>query len=267
MNEVARLKQDLQQAQLAYSMAAQLSHFKTGFLGRISHELRSPISSIMGLHQLILNNLCESPEEEKEFIQQAFQSTQKLLKILDTIIKVSQIEYGRIELKIIPFQLAMVFADLEQCTQLQAANRNLKLEIIFPEPELYVLADLEKFLQILITLVDTSINLVKEGTIKVVAQVDPESKLALIDLNVPCPAYLWQEGISDIPTISEPTIQGVKTLSQQLEISPSLKFLLAQSLLQTMQGDLEILPILEENQSPNFTQIQCLIPLASVAQE
>ena len=70
MNEIDELKEELKQAQLAYQMAAQMSQFKAGFLARTSHELRSPLSSMIGLHQLILSDLCESPEEQKEFIKE-----------------------------------------------------------------------------------------------------------------------------------------------------------------------------------------------------
>ena len=46
---------------LAYYQALELAQFKGGFLARSAHELRSPLSSLMGLHQLILTGLCDSP--------------------------------------------------------------------------------------------------------------------------------------------------------------------------------------------------------------
>ncbi|ACK69448.1 histidine kinase [Gloeothece citriformis PCC 7424] len=259
MNEVDRLKEDLQQALLAYQMTAQISQFKTGFLARIAHELRSPISSIMGLHQLILNDLCESPEEEKESIQQAFESTKKLLKIVDEIITISKIEYGRISLKLMPFSLAMVLADVYQFTHLQAANRNLKLEMIYPAPDVYILADLEKFLQILVTLVDTGINLSQEGTIGVLSQVNSDSQSVTLYLNIPCYAALWQDNNPAQITLKDSSLESIKSLSKMIDTSPTLKFLLAQTLIESMGGHLEIVSVPPKN----FTQIQCLIPLAS----
>ncbi|GBF84663.1 histidine kinase dimerization/phospho-acceptor domain-containing protein [Aphanothece sacrum] len=70
-DEIEALKQELEQTKLAYQMAVQLSQFKSGFLAKTSHELRSPLSTLMGLHQLILSDLCENHEEEREFIEQA----------------------------------------------------------------------------------------------------------------------------------------------------------------------------------------------------
>lgn len=265
MNNVDQLKEDLKQAEIAYQMTALISQFKGNFLARIAHELRSPISSIMGLHQLILNNLCESPEEEREFIEEAFVSTKKLLKIIDEIITISKLNYGKINLTIAPLSLTVIFADLYQFTHLQAANRNLRLEFIPPEPELYVLADLEKFIHVFINLIDTAINLIQEGTIKIVAEADQELELVKIFLDIPCPFNLWQQDNQSHPITSESLLSSVKDFSKKVAISPSLKFLLAQTLIELMGGQLKISSLLPEN----FTQIQCLIPLASesVAQE
>ena len=65
MSEIDQLKNELRQIQLAYALQRQISHFKGGFLARISHELRSPLSQLTSLHQLILNDLCEDPQEER----------------------------------------------------------------------------------------------------------------------------------------------------------------------------------------------------------
>ena len=42
--------------ELAYQMAQEMSDFKGGFLARVTHELRSPLNGLIGLHQLILED-------------------------------------------------------------------------------------------------------------------------------------------------------------------------------------------------------------------
>ncbi|MEQ8958292.1 MAG: histidine kinase dimerization/phospho-acceptor domain-containing protein, partial [Coleofasciculus sp. C2-GNP5-27] len=78
-DQLESLKQELEQTRLAYQMAHEMSLYKGGFLARTSHELRSPLSSLMGMHQLILSDLCDSPEEAKEFVAQAHTSAQKMV--------------------------------------------------------------------------------------------------------------------------------------------------------------------------------------------
>ncbi|MGK7926305.1 MAG: sensor histidine kinase, partial [Spirulina sp.] len=136
--ELETLKTELEQTKLAYQMAAQIGLFKSGFLARTSHELRSPLNSLLGLHQLILADLCESPEEEREFVKQAHEAALKLIKLLDDIIYVSKVEYGFTRVEIHPFPLTEVFGELQRLIHLQAANRSYELEIDYPEPELYI---------------------------------------------------------------------------------------------------------------------------------
>ena len=116
--------QELKQTQLAYQMAREISQFKAGFLARTSHELRSPLSSLIGLHQLILADLCENPEEEREFVEQAHEKSLKLLKLIDEILSVSKIESGRNKLDIETLQLAEFLQEVYNLTYLLAVNRN-----------------------------------------------------------------------------------------------------------------------------------------------
>ena len=98
MSDIEQLTTELENTQIAYQMAQEINQLKTGFLGRAAHELRSPLSSLISLHQLILFDFCESPEEEKQFLEHAYQSAQKLLEMIDELILVSKLDYGAIPL-------------------------------------------------------------------------------------------------------------------------------------------------------------------------
>ncbi|HBE52947.1 MAG TPA: sensor histidine kinase, partial [Cyanobacteria bacterium UBA11369] len=92
--EISALKEELLRTQLAYRMATEMCQFKAGFLARVSHELRSPINSLIGLQQLILSDLCEDPAEEREFVAQANASALRMVALLDAILNVARTEYG-----------------------------------------------------------------------------------------------------------------------------------------------------------------------------
>src|SRR5688572_4119363 len=85
---------DLETLQLAYDRLQHQAQQQAAFLGTASHELRSPINQIISLHQLILEDLCESPAEEREFIAQANQAIQTVLKNLDLLITLSKFDIG-----------------------------------------------------------------------------------------------------------------------------------------------------------------------------
>jgi signal transduction histidine kinase len=268
----ANLAEQLRQTQLAYQMAHDMSQFKAGFLARTSHELRSPLNGMLGVHQLILSDLCESPEEEREFIEQAHNSTLKMVKILDEIIEVSKVEHGSQTMVIEPVDLTEVLDEVYLFTYLQAQNRNLQLQINPPDSDLYVLADLRRLKQVLIILVDTPILLMQEGFVRVSVHPDPEQGYAHIRIEDNRPIDTWQEPLdllqstqnSNSIEITPATVS--KMVSKPMERSSGMSLLMVQTLVELMNGRLELLAIPssspESNETTeNQTCIQCSIPL------
>ena len=254
MNEIDELKEELKQAQLAYQMAAQMSQFKAGFLARTSHELRSPLSSMIGLHQLILSDLCESPEEQKEFIAQAYQSALKLLKLIDEIVAVSKTEYGSNRLNLESLQLAEIFTEINRLTHLQAANRNLDLQIVIPDPDISVYADRSRLIQLIFNLVDSGISLMKTGAIKLsTCKTTVDSVVFEIDFD--CSTSLWQEKESTEINFEGKELSEIRQFLQDISLSAHMKLLLSKTLLETMGGSLEILDCTHENNQQPLTRI------------
>jgi signal transduction histidine kinase len=253
-NEIEDLKQELKQTQLAYQMAAQMSQFKAGFLARTSHELRSPLSSLIGLHQLILADLCESPEEQKEFITQAYNSAIKLMALIDEIVAVSKTEYGTNQLKMESLQLADIFTEIYNLTHLQAANRNLKLTVMPPDYSVYVYADRARLIQSIINLIDSGIALMKEGKIQLVMITAEKSEEIQLEISFDCSAQMWLEQSSiEQPVISN-DLSEVRDLVQNINLSPNMRLLLSQTLLETMGGSLNLLDLSLSNQNQDATK-------------
>ncbi|MGK7933896.1 MAG: sensor histidine kinase [Microcystaceae cyanobacterium] len=256
MDEIDRLRTELEQTRLAYQMAMQISQFKTGFLGRTAHEIRSPLSSLMSLHQLILSDLCESPEEEREFIQQAYEASQKLLNIIDEIVLVSKLEYGRLTLHKEPVNLTTILSAVFPLVHLQAANKNLKLNIDEITEDIYILSDEKRLLTSLTNLIDTAITRMEQGEIRLI--VTKNAKVGIIKILLDCDISVWQE-TKDFLQQSPPTSkEDLKEFAKTLELSAGEKYLLASNLIEAMGGHLTLA---EQNSTPNITQLQITFPL------
>ena len=253
MNEIDELKEELKQTQLAYQMAAQMSQFKAGFLARTSHELRSPLSSMIGLHQLILSDLCESPEEQKEFIAQAYNSALRLMKLIDEIVAVSKTEYGSNSLQIESLQLTEIFAEIARLTHLPAANRNLQLEIGNPSPKIRVLADRSRLIQLILNLIDSGISSMTSGSIEL-STAEITTDTIQLQLDIECPAQMWQDN-ADEPDIDTNDITKVREFLKEISLSASMKLLLSQTLLETMGGNLQLLDVPSGTEPEPLTRI------------
>ncbi|MDZ8055229.1 MAG: sensor histidine kinase [Aulosira sp. ZfuVER01] len=255
--------QRLQENQLAYQMAREMSQFKAGFLARTTHELRSPLNGLIGLHQLILSDLCENPEEEREFVAQAHERALKLLKLIDEILNVARVEHGTNKLDIQPLSLTEVLQEVYKLTYLLAANRNFSLQMSLPESEIYVLADPRWLRQVLLNLVDTAIVQMEEGTISIYTNASPIKNSAYIWLDVPVDALPWSESIDFIKSIDFTQVEDKPVVAekQNSHLSPGMKLLLSQTLLEVMGGTLEIVPSTTEEGNEQFTRLQVSIPL------
>lgn len=257
--QIQTLSYQLKQTQLAYQMAAEMSQFKAGFLARTSHELRSPLNSMIGTLQLITADLCESPEEEREFIQHALASALKMVGLLDQIIFVAKTEYGTDTMDIHAIQLVKVLDEVEDLTCMQAANRSIRLKIELPDPDLYVMADFPRLRQVLTSLVDTAIAQMEEGSVNVSVHPSPETGYVHIWVDDQRPISAWSESWD----LLKSTLAKEQTPPEQANLSPGMRLLMNQTLLSLMEGRLEVLAIPSEGEnSNNFNRTQCSIPLA-----
>jgi hypothetical protein len=262
--EIEALKEELKQTKLAYEMAKEMSHFKAGFLARTSHELRSPLSSLMGMHQLILSDLCDSPEEEREFLAQAHISAQKMVKLLDEVIAIAKTEQGTSKLEIRPLSLTQIFEEIEVLTHMQAANRNLQLKVISPAQDIQVLADPRRFRQVLLGLVDSTIAQMDEGTIQVSAVCSTDTQQVSIWIDVRCPNPIWHEPVDLLS--QEPKAETKP--DKNVKLAPGLNLFMVKILVEVMDGRIELLAIPDNETAGDMvgktiTRIQCSMPLAT----
>lgn len=242
--------EQLKACQLAYQLAEEMCQFKAGFLTRVSHELRSPLNSLIGLHQLILCNLCDDPAEEREFVAQANLAALKLVKLLDEILDVARMEHGTNKPEIVTLQLTLVLEEVYQLTHLLAVNRNFRFWVSSPTPEIYILADYRWLRQVLVSLVTTSIAQMEEGSICISVKTSPTIGRVYIWLDVQLSPSSWSQEAVDL----------LHRFNSAAVPSPGLTLMLNQTILELMAGRLEVLPVSTDGEHP-LTRIQISIPL------
>ncbi|MEM9922371.1 MAG: HAMP domain-containing sensor histidine kinase [Cyanobacteria bacterium P01_D01_bin.50] len=255
--DIAALSQRMREIELAYHLAREMSQFKTGFLARTTHVLRSPLNGLIGLHQLILSDLCENPEEEREFIKQAHERALKLLNLIDEILHVARAEHGNSKLDIQSSLLSSILQQVYELTYMLAENRNFPFEVIQPREEIYVLADRRWLKQILVNLVDAAISQMEEGKIRISTKANYKSNVVCIWLDVPTEAISSREPIDLIQ--SEETEETDELKNQFLQTG--MKLLLNQTLLEVMGGKIEIVSYPKTNINENLSRLQISIPL------
>lgn len=258
--ELENILEELKHTKLAYQMASEMSKFKAVFLARTAHELRSPINSIIGGLQLVISDLADDPEEERKFVDQAYNRALKTLGLLDDIIYVAKTEHGTEKLKLEPLQLSQVFEAVEVLTYMQAANHGIRLQILPPDPNIYVLADRSRLKQVLVSLIDTAINQMDEGNVNV--SVDPawESGYVHIWIDDQRSISAWSESWDLLEYNFEEKAE--KNITDDFQLSPGMRLLMNQTLLGMMNGRLEVVATPSDGEESNFNRTKCSIPMS-----
>jgi len=151
------------------------SQLKSEFLANTSHELRTPLNGMIGFLQLVLDGLCDSPEEERDFLKQALQCSRHLLGLINDVLDIAKIEAGKLALEFQRVEVQSVYDEVYTLTHVQAAQKGLELRFESrPDPPPAARGDAGKIKQVLVNLVGNSLKFTPSGSITVRATAQPE---------------------------------------------------------------------------------------------
>ena len=137
----------------------ELDFAKTNFIATVSHELKTPISSIQMSLQLLQNEqIGKMNEEQKNLLESINEDAARLLKITAELLNMTQVESGKIQLGIIPTAAKEMLMYAVNANKTQAEQKQIKLEISCPDTIPKVLADNEKTSWVLTNLISNAIR-------------------------------------------------------------------------------------------------------------
>ncbi|MEH2448100.1 MAG: ATP-binding protein [Nostoc sp.] len=139
---------------------------KQEFLAMISHEVRTPISSVIGMASLLLDS--ELTDEQKNFIEIIYTSGDSLLKIINDFLDFSKIQSGNLELEEEPFALRNCINEALYLLAPEAKEKGLKLTFLdTPKLPTTIVGDVTRLRQVLINLLSNAIKFTETGSIEV----------------------------------------------------------------------------------------------------
>lgn len=132
---------------------------KTNFIGTVSHEFKTPISSIkMGLQLLENDKIGNLNEDQKNLVNGIKDDTNRLLKITGELLNIAQLESGSIKLNIKPSEISKIVDYAIDSNRAAADQKQIKFLVnISPEVH-YVLADSEKTAWVLNNLLSNAVR-------------------------------------------------------------------------------------------------------------
>ncbi len=138
---------------------------KSEFLAVMSHEVRTPLNSILGFSEL-LSQTPDLPPASRDYAQTITSSGEALLRILDDVLDFSRLDAGRMEIEYSNFSPREILADIQALLAPQARERQLALEIsIDPQIPARLKGDPGRLRQILLNLVGNALKFTERGSI------------------------------------------------------------------------------------------------------
>lgn len=137
----------------------ELDFAKTNFIATVSHELKTPISSIKMSLQLLENEqVGKLNEEQKNLLHSIRDDAGRLLKITGELLNMTQVESGNIQMAVIAANPKEIVNYAVSANRAAAEQKNIKLEVIIPADLPNVQADEEKTAWVLNNLISNAIR-------------------------------------------------------------------------------------------------------------
>ena len=142
------------------TLEKEIDTMKSEFVSVASHQLRTPLSAIKWfLEMLIAGDAGAINENQKEFLDRAYESNERMIKLVNDLLNVSRMESGKIKFEPKPTQLGDIFQSvITELTPLTRA-RNISIQSAFADaklPEVFV--DPDKMRQVIMNLVSNAIK-------------------------------------------------------------------------------------------------------------
>jgi PAS domain S-box-containing protein len=137
----------------------ELNEAKTNFIATVSHELKTPISSIKMSAQLLTDERTGSlSAEQKELISSIREDADRLLKITGELLNMTQVETGNIQLKYQQTQPEKIVEQAVQAVKFQAQQKEIELKLDVEPNLIPINADAEKTTWVLINFLTNAVK-------------------------------------------------------------------------------------------------------------
>jgi CheY-like chemotaxis protein/two-component sensor histidine kinase len=136
---------------------------KSEFLSSMSHELRSPLNAIVGFAQLLESGTPPPTPLQQRNIDRILAGGWYLLKLINEILDLAQIESGKLALSLQPLSLTELLRECQNLTEAHAEKQGIVLKFVDIEQAMWVVADSMRLKQVMVNLLSNAIKYNRTG--------------------------------------------------------------------------------------------------------
>eukprot|EP00163_Fabomonas_tropica_P004999 TRINITY_DN1446_c0_g1_i2.p1 TRINITY_DN1446_c0_g1~~TRINITY_DN1446_c0_g1_i2.p1 ORF type:complete len:1550 (+),score=216.69 TRINITY_DN1446_c0_g1_i2:147-4796(+) len=169
---LAELHSQYRELEAASSIATESTRLKSEFVATLSHELRTPLHVMMGMTELLQSTTLDA--DQTEYVTGIDSGAEVLLRIVNTVLDLSKIESGKLELDLEEFNIQQSCEDVLNLFKFTMEKSGLDLHFFF-DSDLHVAplitTDRKRIQQVLLNLLGNAAKFTHEGDITLRVQV------------------------------------------------------------------------------------------------
>ncbi|MFN8009929.1 MAG: ATP-binding protein [Holophagaceae bacterium] len=151
----------------SYQKLQEADRMKDEFLANMSHELRTPLNAIIGFSGMLLQEDSPIPQDARDDIQIIFQNGKSLLSLIDSILDLSKIEAGRMELELQEVDPIGILEEVRAMGAGLLAQRPIELRYEPPPFRAMVMGDPNRLRQVFVNLLGNAIKFTETGCVSI----------------------------------------------------------------------------------------------------
>lgn len=228
-----------------------LEQVRTDFAANVSHELKTPLTSIRGFVETLEAGAIDNPPMAHKFLRIIMLETERLTRLINDILSISKLESGDTEVAIERIRLDKVAYDVSDMLTIHAGEKQVTINAHMNEKPTYIMGNPDRVEQMMINLVENAIKYNKPGgsvTVQVFSN-EKEANVTISDTGI---------GIAEehLPRMFERFYRVDKGRSRQMG-GTGLGLAIVKHIVRSMSGEIEVHSKLGEG-----TEFLITLPLA-----
>jgi len=257
LKDLTRSQHYRQSLEEANAFSASLLKSKEQFMLSLTHDLKSPLSSIIGFTSLMEEK--ETIPQHRQYLQRIKKASDHILRLINDLLDLARLDTGKLQVENIPFNLKSLIIDVIESFRPQALEKPIDLTYelnIFP-PANYR-SDPLRITQILVNLISNALKFTEKGSVTIQVMTEKTSedtdevRIDIIDTGIGVPEEHLHHIFEEFGRVSSPTKQYEGT---------GLGLTITQKIVRLLNGSISLKS--QPRQGSRFTVI---LPLKKVKQ-
>lgn len=159
----------------------QADRLRSQFMSHVSHELKTPLTSVKGFLQNMLDGLAGPVNEKQQrYLARMLDNSERLIRMIEDLLDRTRIQTGKLELSPMELDLGACVAEVIEQLRPLAQVKLQGLHCLYPDHPLVVWADRDRLVQIVINLVHNAMKFTPEqGSVTVAVRQDGDRHAGL----------------------------------------------------------------------------------------